>query len=205
MQFKEKMSAVRLNAYVKWIGQVLSAGTLFVALSAQSAVPKNMSAKQAPKPSAAKMLLAGGVVRGGLAASGSYSLLDLRKSQDLTRGQERFVFDIGDGRGRLSNSKVGYYNISYNSRTQEIVMDFPQLSYLRFSDEELLKKLSGSLYVSRISTTMDPMDRSTTLVIKLKKPIFAEVFDVSQQKGAPAKLVLDLKPLAKPYKGTIKR
>lgn len=204
MNFKEMNKTQQSCTWVAHFGQVLAAATFFVALGAQAAIPKNMTAKQAPKPQPIQKLLAGGVVRGGMAAVGSYSVLDLRKSQDLTKGQERFVFDIGDGRGRLSNKKVGYYNISYNSRTQEIVMDFPQLSYLRFSDEELLKKLSGSIYVSRISTTMDPMDRSTTMVIKLKRPIAAEVFDVSAKGNVPAKLVLDMKPLPT-KKGTIRK
>jgi hypothetical protein len=170
--------------------QLLVAGLFMVYGDISFSAPQPF--RQEP-PSKPQILQPGSVVRGGLSARAKYSLLDLRHSKGSTAQVERLVFDIGDGRGLPSTGRVGYFNLGYNAKTKELILDLPQLSYLKVDNDQLNARIKASRFISSVRSIFDPVDLSTTIIFKLKTDITVKVFDTVGGKS-PAKLVLDLRP-----------
>ncbi len=133
-----------------------------------------------------------GVIVGGRVGKG-YTLLNIRRSFSKKAKIERVVLDIGDLRGRPVLGEVNYFHVSVDKGLSRVVVDLSQVSRSGVSQAQLLELFKKSPLVRSAEITYDPEDVSTNLVLKMKKPTFVEVFQLSEP-NAPGRIVIDMKP-----------
>lgn len=137
-----------------------------------------------------KILQGSGSIVGGVAGTG-FSLLDLRKSQNLKEKVERIVFDVGDLRGRTQKGLPGYYHVQMLQNPNRLVIDFSQMPASKINAKEIQKRLASSMFVKSTELALDPIDQSLNLVFFLKNKPKAKVFQVAGKKST-SKVVVDL-------------
>lgn len=142
------------------------------------------------KTAPSKILEGTGSMIGGVAGTG-FSLLDLRKSQDMKHKAERIVFDIGDLRGRKQKGLPGYYHVQMLQNPSRLVIDFSQMPASKINAQEIQKRLASSMFIKSTELALDPIDQSLNLVLFLKNKPKAKVFQVAGQKST-SKVVVDL-------------
>ncbi len=143
-----------------------------------------------PKTTPSKILQGSGSIIGGVAGKG-FSLLDLRKSQDIKHKVERVVFDIGTLQGKTLKGLPGYYHAQMLQKPSRLVIDFSQMPASKVNIQEIQKRLKGSMFIKSTELALDPIDQSLSVVLFLKNNPKAKVFQVSGVKNT-SKVVLDL-------------
>lgn len=133
-----------------------------------------------------------GVFIGGKAGEGS-SLLGVRRAFSGKAKLERVIVDLGDHEAKPAGKDIGYFQVSMDQKNNRVVVDIPQFRYSKVSEAALKNLFRKSAYVAEASLTLDPEDKAATMVLKLKKPMKLEVFELLD-KSKPGRVVMDLTP-----------
>lgn len=137
-----------------------------------------------------------GLFTGGQAGAGS-TLLGVRRSFSKKAQIERIIIDMGDREAKPIFKQMGYFQASVDQKNQQIVLDLSQLKMSRLSEPQIKEVFKNSPYVATAEFTADPQDRSGSIVLKLKRPMKLEVFELKGGRK-PARIVMDLTPLPTP-------
>jgi hypothetical protein len=133
-----------------------------------------------------------GVFTGGKAGQGT-SLLSIRKSFSARAELERVIIDLGDKDAKPAGRDMGYFQASLDAGNNRLVLDLAQLRLSKVTEAQVQRLFKNDPYVASVDMTMDPQDKSGTLVLNLKRPMKLEVFQLLADKK-PARIVLDLTP-----------
>jgi len=136
-----------------------------------------------------------GVVTGGR-AGGGFSLLNVRRSYSKKAQLERVILETGDRLSRPAGLNMGYFQASLDAKEKRIVVNLAQLNMSLVNEAQIKRIFARSPDVASVEFTVDPEDRSGTMVLNLKHPVKMEVFEVLKQKN-PGRVVIDLKPESK--------
>jgi hypothetical protein len=136
--------------------------------------------------------LTDGVVVGGVASSGA-SILGARRIYSAKAKIERLILDLGDREAKPSAGRIGFFQASVDSKQNRVELDVAQLHICNVTETQLKNLFKNSPYVADVQLTMDPEDKTGTLVLKLKRPMQLEVFEMMDKKK-PSRVVLDLRP-----------
>ena len=134
-----------------------------------------------------------GVFIGGKAGEGS-SLLAVRRAHSGKAKLERVIVDLGDHQAKPAGRSPGYFQVSMDSTNNRVIVDLAQLRFSKVSEAQLQNLFRKSPYVSEASLTLDPEDKAGTMVLKLKRPMRMEVFQLLD-KRKPGRVVIDLTPI----------
>lgn len=154
------------------------------AINASAAVPSNH------KTLNKSILSAGKASFGGVAGSG-FTLLDVRRSMDVKKGIERFVFDIGDREGNKIAGWPGFYHAELKKNPGRLVLNFAQMPNSQLSQKEIQSRLKGSLAVKNAAMSLEPVDNTLNITFDLKGQNRAHVYQVMGKKST-SKVVVDL-------------
>lgn len=135
-----------------------------------------------------------GVFIGGRASQGS-SLLAVRRSFSAKAKVERVIVDLGDHESKPAGLNPGYFQVSMDSVNNRVIVDLAQLRFSKISESQLQNVFRRSPYVADASLTLDPEDKAGTMVLKLKRPMRLEVFQL-KNKNKPGRVVIDLTPVS---------
>lgn len=136
-----------------------------------------------------------GVFTGGKASPGGVSLLNVHRAFSKNSKIERVTFDLGDKNLKPLGMGMGYFQASLDPRTNRLELDIPQFNMTRVSEPQLRALFKKSEYIKTADMTLDPEDKSATIVLQLKQPMKLEVFQSLKDK-TPARIVMDLAPAA---------
>lgn len=131
-----------------------------------------------------------GAISGGVAGNG-FSMLKMQLVSMPTAKMERYIFDIGDIRGRKVKGLPGFYHVQLVKNPPQVVIDFSQMPVSRVFENDLTKTIKKSVLVSSGKLISDPTDKALTMVLNLKKPGKMKVMQVKGEKDT-SKLVIDL-------------
>lgn len=134
-----------------------------------------------------------GVFVGGKAGEGT-SLLGVRRTYSGKAQVERVIVDLGDHELRPAGRNPGYFQVSMDARNHRVVMDLAQLRLSKVTEAQLQNLFRNSPNVASATLTLDPEDKAATMVLKLKKPMRLEVFQLLDKKK-PGRVVMDLTPI----------
>lgn len=134
-----------------------------------------------------------GVFIGGKASAGT-SLLGVRRAYSAKAQLERVIIDLGDQEAHPSGKNPGYYQVSMDAANHRVVLDLAQLRFSKVSEAQIQGLFKKSPFVAGAELTLDPEDKAGTMVLKLKRPMRMEVFQLAK-KGKPGRVVIDLKPV----------
>lgn len=137
--------------------------------------------------------LADGVFTGGAAGSGC-SLLAVRRVYSKKAQIERVIVDMGDRQAKPVGKKLGYFQASVDQKRMRIVLDLAQLQASAVTEPKLKELFAKSPYVASAEFTIDPEDKTGTIVLNMKQPMTLEVFESLADKK-PARVVMDMRPL----------
>lgn len=131
-----------------------------------------------------------GAVSGGIAGTG-FSMLKMQMVSMPKAHLERFIFDIGDLKGKKIKGLPGYYHVQLVKNPPQMIIDFSQMPVSRVFENDLTQTVKKSVLVSSGKLVSDPIDKSLTMVLNLKKPGKMKVMQVKGEKET-SKLVVDL-------------
>lgn len=131
-----------------------------------------------------------GAVSGGIAGNG-FSMLKMQLVSMPKAKMERYIFDIGDLRGRKVKGLPGFYHVQLVKNPPQIIIDFSQMPVSRVFENDLTKTIKKSVLVSSGKLVSDPIDKTLTMVLNLRKPGKMKVMQVKGEKET-SKLVVDL-------------
>ena len=134
-----------------------------------------------------------GTFVGGRVSRG-FTLLNVRRSFSKKKRMERVILDIGNLKGKPSMGEVSYYHVAVEP--SRVSIDLSQVARSGVDQQKMLRIFKKSPLVKRSEITYDPEDRTTSLVLKFKRPTMVEVFHVASP-DTPGRIVLDMKPKAK--------
>jgi hypothetical protein len=132
-----------------------------------------------------------GVIIGGEAGS-TFTLLNVRHQGSSKSGLERVLLDLGDHEGKPLKNQLSYYHVSIEKNPSRVVIDLSQVNKSRVSEAALAKLFAKSNLVKSTELMMDPEDNSAKLILNMRGPIAAEVFEMPSNKKA-SRVVIDLK------------
>lgn len=131
-----------------------------------------------------------GAVSGGVAGIG-FSMLKMQLIAMPKANVERYIFDIGDLKGQKIKGLPGFYHVQLVKTPPQMIIDFSQMPVSRIFENDLTRTLKKSVLVSNGKLVSDPIDKSLTMVLNLKKPGKMKVMQVKGEKET-SKLVVDL-------------
>jgi hypothetical protein len=162
---------------IKWICILLLPLALQAALPTAQKIQKSIITDQ-------------GAISGGVAGNG-FSMLKMQLLSVPNAKMERYVFDIGDLKGRKIKGLPGFYHVQLVKSPPQLIIDFSQMPVSRVFENDLTKTIKKSVLVSGGKLVSDPIDKTLTMVFKLKKPGKMKVMQVKGVKDT-SKLVVDL-------------
>ena len=131
-----------------------------------------------------------GTVIGGEAGQ-AFSLIRVRSQLDPKKKVERIVLNLGDKDGKVLKGEPSFYQVNLEPERSRIVISLSQVSRSKVSQAQLSQTFKNSPYVKSAQMISDAESSSTNLILNLKSPVRAEVFQMSE-KGKPGRVVLDL-------------
>jgi hypothetical protein len=144
-----------------------------------------------------------GVFTGGTAGTGA-TVLGVRRLYSPKAQIERVVVDLGNKDGRPSPKSLSYFQASVDPGTNRIVLDLAQLQSTSVTEPQLKALFKKSAFVSKVEFTLDPEDKTGSMVLQLKRPAKLEVFQLLGG-GKPARVVMDMVPVAPAGKSKVRR
>ncbi len=132
-----------------------------------------------------------GAFYGGIAQKPT-SLLNIRAKYSAKSRVQRIVFDLGDAQLKPLRTGLGAYHVALEKDPRRLVIDLNYVTQSALTTEKIEKIFAVSEYVKHVNAIQDPEDGSLSLVLDLNRPVVVEVFQ-KDQKGQPARLVIDLK------------
>lgn len=170
------------------IRTVLVASFVLLGLSAKGA-----SLYKKALPQKKSLYQTSGVVIGGDSGS-EFTLLNVRRMQSPKKPMERIVIDLGDKNGKPLRNRVSFYHVSIEKSPPRIVIDLNQISRSKVNENGLSKLFQKSPLVKSAELTSDPEDFVTKMVLNLKAPVAAEVFEMPSA-TKPSRVVIDIKAI----------
>lgn len=156
---------------------------LLLSLSVNAALPTSQKIQ--------KSIIAGsGAVSGGIAGNG-FSMLKMQLIAMPNAKMERYIFEVGDLKGRKIKGLPGFYHVQLVKSPPQIVIDFSQMPVSKVFENDLTQTIKKSVLISSGKLVSDPIDKTLTMVLKLKKPGKMKVMQVKGEKDT-SKLVVDL-------------
>lgn len=152
-------------------------------------IPNADAAVPTKNPISPQIIQGTGVITGGAAGS-TFSLLDIRKSQDLKMKAERLVIDVGDSSGKVVKGPPGYFHAQLLQNPARLVIDFSQMPASKMNVQEIKKRLGLSMYIKESKMSLDPVDQSLNMVFFLKNNPKVKIYPVNG-KEATSKVVVD--------------
>jgi hypothetical protein len=131
-----------------------------------------------------------GVLRGG-SSEGYLSILDIRRSQNKSQTQERFVLDFGSTSFTPAN-RGPYYTVEYKNSPPRLIFQLSLVMSTHFLAESISKKISPGLFVKASTLEFDSLSQSHNLILTLKSPVRVLVSKHDGEAGRPARLIVDL-------------
>ena len=160
---------------------------IFIALL----MPLILNAALPPAHKIQKSIIADqGAVSGGIAGTG-FSMLKMQLIAMPQAKLERFIFDVGDIRGKKIKGLPGFYHVQLVKNPPQMIIDFSQMPVSRVFDSDLTQTIKKSVIVSSGKLVSDPIDKTLTMVLNLRKPGKMKVMQVKGEKDT-SKLVVDL-------------
>lgn len=154
-------------------------------------IPFYLNAALPPTQKIQKSIIASqGAVSGGVAGTG-FSMLKMQLVAMPNANLERFIFDIGDLRGKKLKGLPGFYHVQLIKNPPQMIIDFAQMPVSRVFENDLAKTIRKSTLVSSGKLVSDPTDKTMTMVLQLRKPGKMKVMQVNGEKDT-SKLVVDL-------------
>lgn len=175
----------------KWQGfACIIPGALGLLLSsvAYSAIPKTYVQ---PSP----IIKGRGSMAGGEAGQ-MLGLVDLRHSSSKKNKAERLVLDFGRSDLKPLHGVVGYYHAELSTNPPRLVLELPLTIGSNVTEEQINRRIQGSLHIKKATMSFDRTAQSTILVFQLRSPVELRV-SRAQNPKAPGKLALDFMPLRK--------
>lgn len=154
-------------------------------------LPLFLNAALPPAQKIQKSIIANqGAVSGGIAGNG-FSMLKMQLVAMPSAKMERYIFDVGDLRGHKNKGLPGFYHVQLVKNPPQMIIDFSQMPVSRVFENDLTQTLKKSVLVSSGKLVSDPIDKTLTMVLNLKKPGKMKVMQVKGEKET-SKLVVDL-------------
>lgn len=162
---------------------------VFAGFAVSAATPYKRSLSQK-----SNAYLRDGVFTGGKANEGT-SLLGVRRAYSAKANLERVIVDLGDREAKPAGRNPGYFQVSLDAPNNRVVMDLTQLRLSKVTEGQLQNLFRNSPYVKSTALTLDPEDKTATMVLNLKRPMRLEVFQLLDQRK-PGRVVMDLTPIS---------
>ena len=140
----------------------------------------------APRPT---NVLAGASALAGGVAGTAFSLTGV--SLMSVQNRERIVLDIGDIRGAPRKGLPGYYHVEMQDNPNRVIIDLAQMPNVLVNEKKINERLKNSKLIQHSSILLDPTDQTLSLILDLKRPAKAQVFQVAGKKGT-SRVVVDL-------------
>lgn len=156
-------------------------------LLATSSLSVGAALPPAAKPQPDKIMFKSGVQTGGIAGSG-FTLMDMKKT--ALKDRERLIIDIGDLYGDPIKGAPGYFHVQVQDNPSRVVIDFAQMQSAKMDESMINKSIAGSPYVKSAKLLLDPEEKTTSLILDLKKNVKVKVYQVPGSKTT-SKVVLD--------------
>ena len=156
----------------------------FLAAISMAAIPQNQQKKLDPK-----ILVAPAAVIGGVAGNG-FSLLNIKKEFNAIAKTERLIIDIGNIYGKPNIGMPSYYHAQFMKDPARLVIDFSQMPVSLMSEKQLQEALKSSHFVRRVKMTMDPEDKTVSMILDLRPTTKLKIMQVRGVKTT-SKVVVD--------------
>ncbi len=128
-----------------------------------------------------------GVLTGGKADQ-EFSIIGMQVRPSI--GSEQLIITYGDHLGMPRLGEPGFYHVVLDHGSKRIVIDLAQVSRTAVDQKELGRILAASTLVEGTDMTMDPLDASTNITLKLRVPVELTVRS-DAKKGA--RLIIDMR------------
>lgn len=184
MKIKKNFSAGFITGALSFLGALSFASGFSSQASAASVFKSSLTEKSDKYAST-------GVFMGGRAGI-SQSLTAVRRTASTKVGMERVILDLAKADGKPF-TESGYFHVSVDESKSRVVIDIGQIMRTATTEQSLRKMFAKSPYVKSVDFTLDPQDSTGTIVLNLKTPMKAEVFQMPGNKKRTARLVIDLK------------
>ena len=109
-------------------------------------------------------------------------------------GLERVLIDLGDHEGRPLKDRVSFFQVSLDKSRAQVTIDLAQVQRSAILAKDLIKSFKASPLVKSVTLNFDPEDLSTNLVLKLKRAVRMEVFEMPSKLKA-SRIAIDLQAL----------
>lgn len=174
---------------------LLVVGTFFISGQGYAAIPSknsrsNMQIETPAGKPLGRILSQPGAVIGGMAGDG-FSITSISRMPMSGNQQERLIIDIGDMRGQPNKGLPAYYHAQFQQDPSRLVIDFSQMPISYITEREVQKKLSQSKFIRKVRMTMDPQDKTLSMILDLKPSAKVRVMQVKGEKTT-SKVVVDL-------------
>ena len=180
-----------MGVNMKWISllSLVLAGAV-----AQAAIPGKQTLFVQTLDGKKNRYMSEGVFTGGKAGTGA-TVLGVRRTFSAKAQIERLIIDMGDKDGKPDKNALSYFQASMDPSTNRLVLDLTQLRTTRITEQKLKDVIRSSAFVRDAEFTLDPEDKTGSMVFHMKRPMKMEVFQL-HAKGKPSRVVIDLKPVA---------
>ncbi len=121
------------------------------------------------------------------------SLLNVRHAFSERMGIERVIVDLGDQDLRPTGKRMPYFQAAVDAKTNRVIFDLAQLQMSKVTEPQLKNLFRKSPYVASVDYSLDPEDKTGSIILNLKRPMRLEVFQLLDAKK-PSRVVLDLTP-----------
>ena len=175
---------------MKWM---MLAGIAMAGVVAAAAIPSKQTLFVQTLNQKKNRYMSEGVFTGGKAGSGA-SVLGVRRAYSAKAQIERVIIEMGDKDGKGDKDNLSYFQASIDPANSRMVLDLTQLKNAQVTEQKLKDVFKKSAYVASTEFTLDPEDKTGSMVFHLKRPMKMEVFQL-HSKGKPSRVVIDLTPI----------
>lgn len=100
------------------------------------------------------------------------SLLQVQKSS-ASKTSEKLTIKLGDRNG-VALSETSFYHIAIDEGGTRMVLDLSQVQQTSVDQSDLRALIKQSNLIRDVEITMDPVDKSTNLTFRMKRPVVAK-------------------------------
>lgn len=112
----------------------------------------------------------GGVAKAEVDAPLSILKFETRVSKT---GSEKLSLTLGDKDGSIL-TEPGFFHVALDESGTRLVLDFAQVQQTSIDQSDLKAAFKNSPFVKSAEITMDPVDKSTNITLRTKKPVMAQ-------------------------------
>lgn len=168
-------------------------GIAMVGMMAAAAIPNKQTLFVQTLNQKKNRYMSEGVFTGGRAGTGA-TVLGVRRTYSAKAQIERVIVEMGDKDGKGEADHLGFFQASMDPANNRMVLDLTQIKTALVTEQKLKDLFKTSAFVSNPEFTLDPEDKTGSMVFHLKRPMKMEVFQL-HSKGKPSRVVIDLTPM----------